>query len=130
MRTDRDMFITVLTFAPLAVFVALILDWQGVSLPFIGSLPLTIPNIPIPDISSSPITVSPETQRTLDHLSHSSKNVAIGVGVGLVVGVIAMGTLVDIGRGIWHAFRMVTRRGHGDPADPSPDGAQEPSPSL
>ncbi len=123
MRVDRDTFVLFLTLVPAAFVIYCFIVWHST-----GTWPATVPNItlpaiPVPGWLARYTNVPPGTHSMLDRYRQSWPIMIAGLGAGLVLGIMAMGTFADLVRG---GARWLSRQGQPE-ADDDDDAVTEPA---
>lgn len=107
MKADRDSFIILLTFIPLVVCLILFLLWRST-----GAGPFDLPKIDLPGVSLPGVTLGDfpgvgAIVSGVQGMGRNARNLAIGIGVGIVAGLLIAGIILDITRG---ARKLATAR--------------------
>jgi hypothetical protein len=115
MKADRDSFIILLTFIPIAVGLVLFLVWKTS-----GSGPFDLPTFGNPDFSLPNLSYSdlPGVAGIVDgaqRMGRDAKTLAIGIGLGIVAGIVIAGIILDLTRGARKLAAARARNGTNPP---------------
>jgi hypothetical protein len=113
MKADRDIFIILLTFIPIAIGLILFLVWENS-----GHGPFDLPTFGFPDMSLPALSYTdiPGLSGIVDgaqRMGRDAKTLAIGIGVGVVAGVVLAGVIIDLTRGARKLAAARARNGTG-----------------
>ncbi len=124
MRLDRDTFILIITLGPAAFVIYCVVSWQATGVWPVVAPDITIPLPSLPDWITNTFKVPPGAQSTLDRARQTWPIMVAGLAAGLVLGVMAVGTMADLVRA---GARALSRQGRGDSDDHDPDDLVDPS---
>jgi hypothetical protein len=104
MRIDRDSFLLLVSLIPAAIVLYCFVTWKttgswpaGVSAP-------ALPSLPLPASMEQFVKISPAQQSMLDRARASWPIMVAGLGAGLILGIMAIGTLADVVRALGGFF--------------------------
>lgn len=110
MKDDHDHYIIVVALLPVILFVLMYVMWHGTGEPDISS-----PNLPTFGISLPPppdvgLYVPDSVRQLADAVRENAGTVAPALAVGLLIGLLGMGLLIDLARVVWRRAAPVLRR--------------------
>lgn len=114
MRLNRDTVILLVTLVPIALVLYAFIDWRQT-----GTWPAYVPSFAVPN-SHAPgwlqrlVTPSPDERSLLNRARHNWQIMALGLAAGLVLGIMAIGTMADLIRLTVRFVRRSSRRVDGE----------------